>query len=65
MEIIGNNDVILEKVKSIIEKEYRDVTFDKALPSFQKDLWEIADEHNTTGPEVLRIYLDWKSMQKE
>ncbi|MGI6412340.1 MAG: hypothetical protein ACOXZ5_01485 [Syntrophomonadaceae bacterium] len=55
-----SNDIILEKVKKLFAEKYRGIPFEKVLLSFQEDLWQIADEHNTTGPEVLRIYLDWE-----
>ena len=37
--------------------------FDKGLPVLQNLLWEIADRHNTTGPEVLRLYFEMKSAE--
>ena len=36
---------------------------DKGLPILQNLLWEIADRHNTTGPEVLRLYFEMKSAE--
>ena len=46
-----------ERIKAI------DMPFDKGLPLLQNLLWEIADRHNTTGPEVLRMYFDMKSAE--
>ena len=36
---------------------------DQAMPTMQDGLWEIAARHNTTGDEVFKQYMDWKSKQ--
>lgn len=53
---------IIEEIK-LMDKEVAEMNlpFDQALPALQKRLWEIADRHNTTGPDVFALYMDWKS----
>ncbi len=55
---------LYDEVKMLDEKiNAIDMPFDKGLPLLQNLLWEIADRHNTTAPEVLRIYFDMKSAE--
>lgn len=55
---------LLDEIKILDEKfQKMNMPFDKGLPILQDLLWEVADRYNTTGPEVLRAYFDWKSTQ--
>ena len=55
---------LAEEIKLLDKKLVEiDVPFDKGLPVLQNLLWEIADRHNTTGPEVLRLYFEMKSAE--
>jgi hypothetical protein len=55
---------LYDEVKMLDEKiNAIDMPFDKGLPLLQNLLWEIADRHNTTGQEVLRMYFDMKSAE--
>ena len=55
---------LYDEVKMLDEKiKHIDMPFDKGLPLLQNLLQEIADRHNTTGPEVLRMYFDMKSAE--
>ena len=55
---------LYDEVKMLDEKiNAIDMPFDKGLPLLQNLLWEIADRHNTIGPEVLRMYFDMKSAE--
>ena len=52
---------LAEEIKLLDKKLVEiDMPFDKGLPVLQNLLWEIADRHNTTGPEVLRLYFEMK-----
>lgn len=53
---------IQEKLEQL-DKEIKELglPFDKALPILQDKLWKIADEHNTTGPDIFMMYMNWKS----
>lgn len=53
--------VIEEIVALDNEIRQMNLSFDKDFQLLQKRLWEIADRHNTTGPDVFKIYMDWKS----
>ncbi|MBB3132103.1 hypothetical protein FHS19_006830 [Paenibacillus rhizosphaerae] len=57
------NEIIEACIK--LEEKYKDVPFDKALPHLQKGWWEIAEKHGTTGDQVLKQYLDWRSQQEK
>lgn len=53
---------VIEEIMALDnEIKQMNTSFDKGLPLLQKRLWEIADRHNTTGPDVFQIYMDWKS----
>ena len=55
---------LAEEIKLLDKKLVEiDLPFDKGLPILQNLLWEIADRHNTTGPEVLRLYFEMKSAE--
>jgi len=55
---------IIDEIKELdLEIKQQNLPFNEGLPILQKRLWEIADRHNTTGPDVLKIYMDWKSGQ--
>lgn len=55
---------LAEEIKLLDKKLVEiDLPFDKGLPVLQNLLWEIADRHNTTGPEVLRLYFEMKSAE--
>lgn len=55
---------LAEEIKLLDKKLVEiDMPFDKGLPVLQNLLWEIADRHNTTGPEVLRLYFEMKSAE--
>jgi len=56
---------IQEKIERL-DREIKelDLPFDKGLPILQEKLWKIAEEHNTTGPDVFMQYMNWKSSQK-
>lgn len=55
---------LAEEIKLLDKKLVEiDIPFDKGLPVLQNLLWEIADRHNTTGPEVLRLYFEMKSAE--
>lgn len=53
---------IQEKLAQL-DQEITDMNlpFDEALPILQEKLWKIADEHNTTGPDIFMMYMNWKS----
>lgn len=56
--------ILAEEIKLLDKKLVEiDMPFDKGLPVLQNLLWEIADRHNTTGPEVLRLYFEMKSAE--
>ena len=53
---------ITEELMNLDEEVKKlNITFDKALPTFQEKLWAIADRHNMTGPDVFMLYMDMKS----
>ena len=53
---------LAEEIKLLDKKLVEiDMPFDKGLPVLQNLLQEIADRHNTTGQEVLRLYFEMKS----
>ena len=55
-----------DEIKILDEKFKKlNMPFDKALPILQDLLWEVAERYNTTGPEVLKAYFDWKSNQNK
>ena len=55
---------LAEEIKLLDKKLVEiDMPFDKGLPVLQNLLWEIADRHNTTGQEVLRLYFEMKSKE--
>ncbi|MDL1163025.1 hypothetical protein P0100_18480 [Yersinia pestis] len=57
------NEII--KACIALEEKYGRIPFDEALPRLQKGWWEIAEKHGTTGDQVLKQYMDWRSQQKE
>ena len=53
-----------DEIKILDEKfKKMNMPFDKGLPILQDLVWEIADRYNTTGPEVLKAYFEWKSKE--
>lgn len=50
-------DLILTECKIVMNK-LGDISFDKALPYLQKDLWIIGNKYGCTGPEVLKILME-------
>lgn len=53
---------LMDEIKILDEKfKQLNMPFDKGLPILRELLWEVADRYNTTGPEVLKLYFDWKS----
>ena len=55
---------IIDEINSLdSEIKQLNLPFNKGLPILQQRLWEIADRHNTTGPEVFKMYMDWKSKE--
>lgn len=55
-----------DEIKILDEKFKKlNVPFDKGLPILQDLVWEVADRYNTTGPEVLKLYFDWKSEEEK
>lgn len=55
---------LTEEIKALDKKiSELNIPFDKGLPILQNLLWEIADRHNTTGAEVLGMYLEMKSAE--
>lgn len=62
------NLVILNEIKELdkeISTQLKNVPFDKGLRILQTKLWNIADQHNTTGAEVFKMYMDYKSSLEE
>ncbi len=47
-----------------LQSKYGTIPFDKAIALFQDGWWKIADKYGTTGPEVFKLWMDWKSKQK-
>ena len=61
------NMVILNEIKTLeaeISTQLKNLPFDKGLPILQSKLWVIADRHNTTGAEVLRMYFEYINSKK-
>ena len=58
------NEQIALLVDEYVENNLQGVPFDDALPEFQEMLWNIAEQENKTGPDILKIYMDWKSKNK-
>lgn len=56
------NKKIIEECNKLMEK-YGHLPFDKGQPLMQEGWWSIGKKYGKTGPEVLQIYLDWKSQQ--
>ena len=57
---------LMDEIKTLDEKfKQLNMPFDKGLPILQELVWEVADRYNTTGPEVLKLYFDWKSKEGE
>ena len=53
-----------DEIKLLDERIHKmNMPFDQGLPILQELAWEIADRYNTTGPEVLRAYFNWKSKE--
>ena len=64
---MDKNLVILSEIKELdkeLATQLSDMPFDKGLPILQDKLWKIADRHGTTGAEVFKMYMDYKSSQK-
>ena len=40
------------------------VSFDKGLIILGEKVWEIAERHNTTGGDIMKLYFDMKSKEK-
>lgn len=57
---------LMDEIKILDEKfKHLNMPFNKGLPILQELLWEVADRYNTTGPEVLKLYFDWKSEERK
>lgn len=57
---MNNEDIeesIFQEVSKCIE-EIKTLPFDKGLPVFQRNVWEIGEKYNIEGNEVVKIYFD-------
>lgn len=60
---MGINEKIVVECNEL-EKKYGSLPFDKGLPLFRDGWWGIAEKYGMTGPDVFKIWMDWKSEQK-
>jgi hypothetical protein len=59
-----DKDDIIKQLDEYINTNLKGIPFDKALPQLQNIMWSIADKNRTTGAEIFKIYMDYKSKQK-
>ena len=51
----------IEELAQEVEKELKDVPFDKGLPLLRKKLDNLADRFNTTSVEIGKMYMEYMS----
>lgn len=47
--------------KLLKEIKENNMPFDEGLPILQDKLWRLANEYNTTGPDIFGKFMDWVS----
>lgn len=62
--IIMTDEEIYKSVENYIISNLKDKSFDKGLPFLQKYVWDLGDKVGKTGPEIMKIYLDYKSKKQ-
>ena len=60
---MSNTDKIVAECEEL-QIKYGALPFDKALPLFRDGWWKTAERYGTTGPDVFKVWMDWKSQQK-
>lgn len=54
--------MIPEKEFQLLDEKIKNFgSFDKGLPQFQRELWNLGDKYGITGQDVFSQYMDWKN----